>query len=162
MAIIFYDEDGKKGIPDDTFDQLAKDSDRAVGIVGGSIVEQRLTELLLSRFPSGDIKEKIVERLFQSGGALGSFSVKIDAAYLFGLLTDVAWRELVTIKDIRNRFAHYLDISSFQNDRIKGLVANLKLIEQTIPTTHDTTPGIKVSTGASISWGRPSNYLAGC
>ena len=43
------------------------------------------------------------------------FSNKIDLAFLLGLLTKEAHRDLKTMKDIRNKFAHNLEVKDFQS-----------------------------------------------
>jgi len=63
-------------------------------------------------------------------GALGAFSTKIDLGYLIGLYGSKAHRELITVKDIRNKFAHALDVGSFYNSPIKDLAFNLSFCER--------------------------------
>lgn len=128
----FHTKEGKEGIPDNTFDQLEHDSDRAAGVVAGTFVEQRLTELLRSRWPKTPLATKLDEKLTHSSSPLGSFSVKIDVAHLFGLITETARNELQQMKEIRNRFAHRLDISSFTHQEISSRCSNLNLFTTVI------------------------------
>jgi len=114
--------DDEKSIIDD----LNKDSDRAVAIIAGSMIEARLETSILCRTR----REPIIEdRLFQPSGPLGSFATKIDLAYLFGLISEPGYRDLVILKDIRNSFAHKLSVKDFSTASIKDKTMNLSLVE---------------------------------
>jgi DNA-binding MltR family transcriptional regulator len=102
-------------------------SDRAIGIVLASFVEGHLTDLIKSCF----IKQSEVEReMFHSSGPLGAFSSKIRLAYLMGLIGDECFKNLQTMKEIRNRFAHYPAIGRFDLDEIRSRCMNLTLVEK--------------------------------
>ena len=110
-------------------DELSSDSDRAVAIIAGSMIETRLETSILCRTRRDPIIE---DRLFQPSGPLGSFTTKIDLAYLFGLITEPAYRDLVILKDIRNAFAHKLSIKNFNTTSIKDKTMNLNLVETNV------------------------------
>jgi DNA-binding MltR family transcriptional regulator len=118
----FSDPEEKK-----VLDQIEKDSDRAAAIVIAVIIERRLTQQIEARLHK---HPKIHKQLFRTSGPLGSFSAKIDLAHILGILSAEAHRDLVTTKDIRNAFAHYLDITNFKSQRIRDLCFNLKLVEK--------------------------------
>jgi hypothetical protein len=107
--------------------ELERDSDRAAGIVGAVLVEESLTALLQSRLWRD---EGLIHELFRSSGPLGAFSVKINMGFLMGLYSAAARKELETIKDIRNEFAHRV-ARSFAFVRIRDLANNLSISEQT-------------------------------
>lgn len=109
--------------------QLSNDSDRAVGIVCASIVDIRLTDAIKSRLQQ---HETLLGKLFNPRGALNSFSVKIDLAHLMGLLTEGGYADLVNMKDLRNDFAHYLDMSHFAVPSIKDRCFNFKLVDDMV------------------------------
>lgn len=102
------------------------DSDRAVALVFGSMVESRLERVILSRSQRNG---KIEERLFQPSGALGSLSVKIDLAFLMGLISPEAHADLVNLKDIRNLFAHKTNSRDFESQQVRDKCRNFKLID---------------------------------
>jgi hypothetical protein len=105
---------------------LKNDSDRAAAIIAGSMIETRLETSILCRTQRDPVIEN---RLFQPSGPLGSFATKIELACLLGLITRKAFDDLVIVKDIRNDFAHRLDIKDFQTQSILDRTKNLKLIE---------------------------------
>jgi hypothetical protein len=110
-----------------TLAELGRDSDRAVGIVGAVLVDESLTTLLKSRL---EPDEELIRDAFRASGPLGAFSVKINIGFLMGLYGKPAWKELDTIRQIRNEFAHRI-ARSFSFERIQALSNNLSLAEQT-------------------------------
>ena len=110
-----------------TLVELEHDSDRSAGIVGAVLVEESLTTLLQSRLSRDD---DLIRELFRSSGPLGAFSVKINMGFLMGLYSVAARKELDTIKEIRNEFAHRI-ARSFDFDRIRDLANDLSISEKT-------------------------------
>jgi DNA-binding MltR family transcriptional regulator len=114
---------------------LNNESDRSAGIVAATIVERRLTTSLTAFLHQND---NITSQFFRTSGPLGSFSNKIDLALLTGLCGSEAHRDLATMKDIRNAFAHSLAVTNFKSQKISALTRNLKLVEKfTIEETQD-------------------------
>jgi hypothetical protein len=107
------------------FKEIEKYTDRAAAIVAAVIIERRVEQQIVSRLHN---HPKPLERLFRTSGPLGTFSAKIDLGHLMGIYGPEAYRDLVTLKDIRNSFAHNLDIVDFQSHRIRDLCANLMLL----------------------------------
>jgi DNA-binding MltR family transcriptional regulator len=87
-------------------------ADRTAAIIAATVVEARLSSALEKRFQRD---EKIQSEFFRSSGPLGSFSAKIDLAYLMGSLTKDAWHDLDLMKNIRNKFADPDRCSKFPN-----------------------------------------------
>ena len=137
--IIVVREDGVWAFLDENekavLEVLEHDSERTIAIVVGSMVESRLQATLLARWQRD---EKIEKRLLHPNGALGAFAVKIDLAFLSGLITKEAHTDLVTFKEIRNQFAHYVDIKDFRSQNIKDKAANFHLLEEYV---GEFTPG---------------------
>jgi len=104
---------------------LDLDSDRAAALIGASMVENRLQETILAKVSH---VPRVKERLFTSSGPLGSFGVKIDLAYMLGLLTKSAYNDLMIVKNIRNDFAHNLNIKNFQSQKIKSKTDNFVIL----------------------------------
>jgi hypothetical protein len=105
---------------------LYKNSDRAAAIMAATLVENRLAATLKQRFrPNVPVQNE----MFRSSGPLGSFSAKIKLAHLLGILSEEGYSDLETMKNIRNRFAHYLDIKDFDSQRIADWCKNFQLID---------------------------------
>jgi Mannitol repressor len=118
---------------------LDNDSERAVAIVVGSMIENRLERALLAKFRRD---KKIEERMFQPSGPLGPFSVKIDLAFLIGMITPEAHKDLLIVKNIRNAFAHNLGIQNFRSQSIADNARNLKMIDTWIEESKPGDDGI--------------------
>lgn len=108
-------------------ENLKDESDRAVGIIAGSAVESALGHAIQNRLHD---HPDVITSLFRPGGPLGAFSNKIDLGLLLGVYGKPTHRELITIKDIRNAFAHDLSINSFAEQKITALCSNLSLVER--------------------------------
>lgn len=108
-------------------------SDRALGIIAASLVEIHLTKLLNQAFIQeqkvGD-KQPVYDLMFHSSGPLGPFANKIRLSYLLGLISEEFYRNLEFMRQIRNLFAHYTEIGSFQHEKISSRCANLTLVDK--------------------------------
>jgi hypothetical protein len=119
---------------------LDNDSERAIAIVIGSMIETRLQRAIVARFRRNQALES---SLFRPSGPLGTFSTKIDLACLMGLLSDEGHRDLKILKDIRNSFAHDLSIRDFSSRAIADKAANFKLIDSYVSEASPGPPGQK-------------------
>lgn len=156
----YYYGKGEKRIGPNPFEQIEFDSDRAAGIVAGSIAETRLEQALQSRLRPADTPklEDIIQQLFRPSGALGPFSTKIDLAYLMRLLSDEAYKDLTNVKNIRNDFAHKLDHDSFDVPSIRDRCKNLILVDRhvgPIPNPSLDETDIAVASGRNPYMGLP-------
>ena len=110
---------------EDAAAEIESDSDRASAIVVGTIVETRLEIALKAHLKNSSIAKK---KMFKPSGPLGSFDAKIDLAYLMEIVSKDAYDDLNLIREIRNDFAHDLDIRSFESKRILDFTKQFKLI----------------------------------
>jgi DNA-binding MltR family transcriptional regulator len=156
----------KKNLPKDdaefrarssqVFRELANESDRGVVLVGASLLEENLELVLRSVMCRHEkVVKEVVEPLFQGFSALATFSAKIKSCYAFNLIDETTFKDLDTIRDIRNEFAHSYQTASFSNQNIKDKVANLwsgKILEKEMGnseaeitiTLEEGKPGIKM------------------
>jgi DNA-binding MltR family transcriptional regulator len=84
-------------------DSLSEETDRGCALMAASYLEQELEQLLRARLVDD---QKIVDELFRPDGPLGTFSARIDMAYVLGLIGSKAQRDLHLIRRIRNDFGH--------------------------------------------------------
>jgi hypothetical protein len=121
-----------------TWAEMETGSARAQVLVSASFVEFHLEHLLRSRLKDD---AAVLDKVFENNGALRSFSQKIDVAYLLRLYPQRVLKELHTIRDVRNSFAHKLP-SNQQTQSVRDLCANLVVhTERTITITADGTDG---------------------
>ena len=114
-------------------EEVRTGGDRAAAIVAAALVEEHLASVIKG-FLHQNIK--ITNDMFRGSGPLGSFSAKINLAFLIGIFSHECHKELETIKEIRNRFAHDLTIKGFDDQRIKDLTNNLTRHESSFTITN--------------------------
>jgi DNA-binding MltR family transcriptional regulator len=115
----------------DAIRELKHTSDRAAAIVGASMLELSI-ETLLKRVLLDYKRNKdnsVHGDMFRSSGPLGSFSAKINLAFMLGLCSAEAWRDLDYVRAIRNAFAHRIEAQRFSVEQIKAWCENLKAFE---------------------------------
>lgn len=103
-------------------DEIEKAGDRAAVILAASLIEDRL-EKAIKTFLHED--KDITPQIFEGLGPLAGFSSKTRFGFLLGLYGESTRKTLERIGQIRNRFAHELDVSSFSHPRISGIVQHL-------------------------------------
>lgn len=102
-------------------DLLNKESNRGAVLISTGFLEEQLKEILLAFMLGNSQAEELVE----GGNApLGTFSARITACYVLGLISDNEHHDLNLIRRIRNDFAHDIH-TSFETqsviDRCKDL-----------------------------------------
>jgi DNA-binding MltR family transcriptional regulator len=114
--------------------EIRNASDRAVGIIGASLVEIHLTALIKQCCieEKTDQDKAAMNEIFRSSGPLGSFASKIHFAYLSGMISQDLYSDLLTMRAIRNRFAHHIDIGSFLLPEISSRCFNFKIVDKYI------------------------------
>jgi DNA-binding MltR family transcriptional regulator len=110
------------------YEELGKESDRAVALVAAAFLDTMLRGLLTA-FMVDD--EKAVASLIgdDDGGQdkpLSILSSKISASYCLGLISKEERDDLNLIRRIRNKFAHGLHGMSFQDSEIVSYCSSLK------------------------------------
>jgi hypothetical protein len=92
--------------------------DRTAAIVAASLVENNLALVISTRLRQfADDAEK--RRLFDNSGALlSTFSNKIDMGFALNLYDRLVRDDLDRIREIRNQFAHHLDVRDFNHSDV--------------------------------------------
>lgn len=96
---------------------LTSESDRGVGLMAAAFLDSEL-KALLEFFLVED--EAIHKRYFGYGGPGGTFSGRIDSAYLLGLISKCDHRNLTIIRKVRNDFAHVEHPITFETEPIRA------------------------------------------
>src|SRR5260370_33001264 len=105
-------------------EEVISGPDRVVAIVTAALVEDRLDTLVHARLRKRD---EVGGEMFRSNGPLGTFSTKIDLAFLIGIYSDRTRKDLHAIRKIRNEFAHELLTLDFEHGRVRDLATNLTI-----------------------------------
>lgn len=102
---------------------LQVESDRATALMAAAFLEDYLSKLI-SCFM---VKNSTVNReIFSHNGPLGTFSAKIDMAYMLALISPAVRKDLHLLRKIRNEFAHTAKPLEFTEHRIKSRCEELK------------------------------------
>ena len=92
-------------------------SPRVVAVVGGALIDQSLRNALEYRMrPDKDTRKK----LFRENGPLGGMQNKIDLGYLLYMYDEQMQATFTGISEIRNLFAHHLDMTFEGTDQRMG------------------------------------------
>jgi hypothetical protein len=114
--------------------EVKQGNDRATAILGAVYLDEYLREYLESVL----VEEKgLSDELFGAEKPLGSFSARIKMAYALGLLSKEIYKDLNTIRNVRNVFAHGLYEASFVHPDIKALCQTLVIPRQAFPAVKD-------------------------
>jgi hypothetical protein len=102
--------------------EFNKESDRGAVLIAGTMLDDRLKEILKSFL--ADFKSS-VDLLEGFNAPLGTFSSRIAACFSLGLIQKNEFEELNIIRKIRNEFAHTWNDTSFEKGTIKDLCSKL-------------------------------------
>ncbi len=83
--------------------RFTKQADRGTALVAAAWVDDALEARIRAALRP---EKQIADGLLRSGGALGSFAIRIKLAYLLDLVEPAARKDLDSIRGIRNDFAH--------------------------------------------------------
>jgi hypothetical protein len=116
---------------DRAVDRMKGHSDIAAAIVGAAFIDDELTRFLRRHLLRTSAEHRSqVDYLMAPSGALGAFSTRIDLAWLMGIYSKAAWKDLVRIKDIGNTFAHNYKVADFNHPDVQSDCQNLRLLEK--------------------------------
>lgn len=102
--------------------KLNKESDRGAVLISGTILDERLKNILSSFLLNHKTSEELLEGF---NAPLGTFSARISACFALGLIQKNEFDELNLIQKIRNEFAHTWDNTDFETGKIKDLCLKL-------------------------------------
>ena len=96
---------------------LSQHAEAGNALVAAGLVEDGLEKLLLHAVIP--LSNTLAAKIFDGLGPLSQFSAKIEIAYIFRLVDEATYKDLLAIKEIRNRFAHTSRFVNFQSEEIK-------------------------------------------
>lgn len=111
----------------DGFREFCSEPDRSVAIVAAAIVDDRLGWAIRRRMPYQN--DKAADDLFGGDRPLAGSAARARLALLIGICSELAYRDLLTINKIRNRFAHKPGSLTFKDDNVAKECMRLKVAE---------------------------------
>lgn len=116
----------KEFLDSDSWEQFRQEyessDDRSCALLCAAYLDNCLEILVLDTLAH---REKAKKELFSETMPLGTFSAKTKIAYCLNLIPDLIYKDLNTIRKIRNIFAHQLHGLSFSTEPIHSLCNNL-------------------------------------
>jgi len=106
---------------------LGKETDRGVALVGGAFLDAIIGNLLLKSLAND---KKSVQALIEYPGPVNASADRANLAYCVGLVGPKTLDELKLIRKIRNHFAHMHRAVSFEQPGIKELCDKLGIPRQ--------------------------------
>lgn len=106
------------------FESLKEESDRAAAVLGVAFLDALLEDAIATRFV-----EQFDRRIFESEGALATFSRRIALARAMGWIHQDTAIDLGIVRKVRNAFAHdYSHELSFASEKINSLLQSLTTV----------------------------------
>jgi hypothetical protein len=91
-------------------------NNRAAAIVAAAFIENNLALAIRARFR--DLKGADEKRIFENRGVLSDFASKIDIGYALRIYGVLVRDDLDNIRNIRNQFAHHLEVREFDHAKV--------------------------------------------
>jgi hypothetical protein len=104
-------------------DELRRETDRGLPLVGAALIDDRLTETLRSFFCESPSASKLID---DANAPLGTFSSRTEMCFALGLIDEYEYTEIGLIRKVRNEFAHAKHGITFSSPRVQGLCSSLK------------------------------------
>jgi DNA-binding MltR family transcriptional regulator len=104
---------------------LEQPSHRAVAVIGAAFLDDALRAALRASFIAASGS---AERIFEGLAPLNSMAARAMLAYCLGLFGKETYRDLESIKDIRNLFAHEHREIGFDSQEIANACRKLEIV----------------------------------
>lgn len=111
---------------EELFSEMFDESDRGCILIGASVLDDVLCDLLKKRLGKSDHAAKqAMEPLFAGMGPLSSFSARIKLAYCLELIAQWEFEDLERIRKIRNKAAHEYTSKTFTDNEVIQITQHL-------------------------------------
>ncbi len=118
------------------YKEQASESDRGRVLVVSAFMEDLIKGLLVSYLP---VQPSTNELLEGRNAPISNFAAKASLACSLGLLSAKEYEEIGTVRKIRNKFAHFVEID-FQDQSVAALTNNLSFKLEKLDSNPDTKP----------------------
>lgn len=104
---------------------MHRESDRGAVLSIAAALEDRLKEIILLFLRDSKSSTKLLDGF---NAPIGTFSSKILMSHALGLITDKEYKELETLRKLRNKFAHTWENLNFESSDIKTIIFTLPVL----------------------------------
>jgi DNA-binding MltR family transcriptional regulator len=112
---------------DPFYDWFDHGAERALAITLPVLLEELLEQILRLSFRPD---KQITAEFFRPTGPLGNFGAKTRMAYMMNLMDENTYRDLLIISKIRNRFAHHIELKSFDDPTVREWIRPMDCYKQ--------------------------------
>jgi hypothetical protein len=123
--------------------EVQGESDRALVILLTAMLDDTLTLVIANRMAVRPINVDQLEEIFRFEGPLGSFSARIEIAYLFGFIDELMRDQLTDFREMRNACAHSKHYIGFDVPELANVAKRLFAPRGFSPLGEDTQAGIR-------------------
>ncbi len=102
--------------------EFQNETDRGAALLGAAFLDEQLKEVLRQFLVPAP---RAIEKLLGVDRPLGTFSSRILATYLLGLITREWYADIDLVRKIRNHFAHHLHGTTFADQKVAGWCSSL-------------------------------------
>ena len=103
---------------------LNDESDRGCTLMAAAFLDEEIESLIKAHLVDN---KKAMKSVFDNSGALGTFSSRINMAFLLGLIPKNIYDDLHLLRKIRNDFAHNSSPITFNDNVISQRIKSLKV-----------------------------------
>jgi hypothetical protein len=123
LKLIAPDEDPVFGRINRLLAVIREDDERGLVLSIGAFAEECLGRLLLTYLRGGKSASDLVDGF---NAPLGTLSARIKACHALGLLTEEQYRDLESMRRVRNEFAHNWEGCAFEQQNIAAWIASMQ------------------------------------
>jgi hypothetical protein len=105
--------------------ELEKGPPRASAIVGGALLDDWLRKAIEGRLMQGE--PRTLKTMFRPEGELSGFEAKVRLAFMLGMFTEETRENLIAVNSIRNRFAHKIEVDSYDHADLQSFIDKLSI-----------------------------------
>lgn len=101
--------------------------DRVVAIISAAYLEKYLVGVIEGYFPAFEDDPALKKAMFNDvSGMAGTLGNKLDMGRALNAITPQTYEDGKLIARVRNKFAHHLEVTSFDHPKVRDLVDQLK------------------------------------
>lgn len=112
------------------FDAAFRETDRSAAILVFALAEDMMAEGLRQNL-NNEIRGGWSSAL-EPTGLLGTAANRITLLHMLDWIRPETANDLLTLKSIRNRFAHHAELDGFTDQKIRSWIANLQRVEEPV------------------------------
>lgn len=124
---------------DPFFNEISRDDDFARIVVGGAKVDTCLVAILDKFLVDGSTKDGLLSH----SGTVGNFAARAALCYTLGLISKIAYTDMMTLANLRNISAHHPSKVSFKDEHVQEKIRALKWLDAWVERNYGSLPNLE-------------------